>query len=185
MKLLNTFELPLDANFRVWRVTALGDEGTSYPTSKLVKNGGELLPSRDDNTASNKTVDQLMFTEDDGLVIEVPDKDSWLVDDSVVGSTLPAEQELSGPVFASDAGFFSKSLSSPLKSSRLEPTASASSTQLSSSVKSDRNRSEKRGIVAGTIGFSNMGNTCFMNSALQCLAHTPELVEYFLSTYCF
>ena len=184
MKLLNTFELPLDANFRVWKVTALENEGTSYPTSRLVKNGGELLPSRDDDTASNKTVDQLMFTEDDGLAIEISDKDSWLVDDSVVGSTLSTEQELGGPVFASDAGFFSKS-SNPLKPSRMELTASASSTQLSSSVKSDRNRSEKIGIVPGTIGFSNMGNTCFMNSALQCLAHTPELVEYFLSTYCF
>ena len=25
------------------------------------------------------------------------------------------------------------------------------------------------------------GNTCFMNSALQCLAHTKELTDYFLS----
>ncbi|KAG5255304.1 ubiquitin carboxyl-terminal hydrolase family protein [Salix suchowensis] len=27
------------------------------------------------------------------------------------------------------------------------------------------------------------GNTCFMNSALQCLVHTPQLVEYFLQDY--
>ncbi|KAK4409132.1 Ubiquitin carboxyl-terminal hydrolase 8 [Sesamum angolense] len=27
------------------------------------------------------------------------------------------------------------------------------------------------------------GNTCFMNSALQCLAHTPKLVDYFLGDY--
>uniref|UniRef100_A0A3P9LMA7 Ubiquitin carboxyl-terminal hydrolase n=1 Tax=Oryzias latipes TaxID=8090 RepID=A0A3P9LMA7_ORYLA len=42
---------------------------------------------------------------------------------------------------------------------------------------SDQSRPSER---SGLCGLSNLGNTCFMNSAVQCLSNTPPLTDYFL-----
>lgn len=58
----------------------------------------------------------------------------------------------------------------------------------SASLSDDEKRSKKQALAlprrmraGGSVGLSNLGNTCYMNSALQCLSNTQLLAEYFLS----
>ncbi|KAK4546584.1 hypothetical protein LTR36_001801 [Oleoguttula mirabilis] len=44
-----------------------------------------------------------------------------------------------------------------------------------------RGRARRDGRTRGTVGLSNLGNTCYMNSALQCIRSVQELALYFLS----
>ncbi|PAV83508.1 hypothetical protein WR25_15949 isoform A [Diploscapter pachys] len=46
---------------------------------------------------------------------------------------------------------------------------------------SSSSRSAYHSYVQGACGLQNLGNTCFMASALQCLSNVPPLTEYFLS----
>lgn len=45
----------------------------------------------------------------------------------------------------------------------------------------NRGRRRKDGKFRGNTGLSNLGNTCYMNSALQCVRSVEELAYYFLS----
>ena len=63
----------------------------------------------------------------------------------------------------------------------LKPSAATSrSTSPAPSGMMTRGRQAKNGRTRGTVGLGNLGNTCYMNSALQCVRSAKELTYYFL-----
>jgi hypothetical protein len=67
----------------------------------------------------------------------------------------------------------------PAKPSTFFSGSYSSADDISSSIRDVWNHSCFRPMGVGGIG--NMGNSCYMNSAIQCLAHTPLLPHFFLS----
>ncbi|KAG1746657.1 uncharacterized protein EDB91DRAFT_1048951 [Suillus paluster] len=173
--------------YRIWKLEPGDLSGSQFPASRLVSCGAELVGEETD-----KTVEDKMIEPEDPFVVEFQENGTWIVDASQVVRPPPPSVHGPPPLF-SENDFFSRMTNQQTSLPNTQSFRTPSPSRRSSSSKAKETTvapfksfgftkgSSKTIQVPGTLGLGNMGNTCFMNSALQCLAHTKELTDYFLS----
>ncbi|SJL03848.1 uncharacterized protein ARMOST_07205 [Armillaria ostoyae] len=164
--------------YRVWKVEPSGDDFNhpEYPLSEFnINRGTRVLPTEE-------TLGEELIDTDDAFVVEFKRENGWLSDTPLKpNTTTVAFEPEPKPLFNSNDSFFNRMGNNHNMTVTTTKTRATVDDYYVSSLPSKPNGRIHRTVEPGTLGLGNMGNTCFMNSALQCLAHTKELAEYFLT----
>ncbi|GBE86464.1 cysteine proteinase [Sparassis crispa] len=177
-------------SYRVWKLADGGSSwGQLHVTPDMLKQRGATLLE-----PTQRTVEEEMIESGDAFVVEFREDGEWLVDAGELssGQTSTASSSTSqststtgiGTLFNSETNFFNQIQTKTPASTIVSSGISSSSTlKPAVSIKPgfSAGRPKDINLEPGILGLGNMGNTCFMNSALQCLAHSKELTDYFLT----
>lgn len=170
-----------DSQIRLWLYPAQAQPRSEVLTSDIAATDTQFTQIKE--TSMNDPVSSVVDREPLEIMpfaVEVAGSDG----------TWPSQKQRSRQIFAQPQGqdSFSKLQKPPTVQAAQQLPALASDAESGPSTTTSRplTRSQpslerSTAPTKGIKGLTNLGNTCFMNSALQCLSNTPELKEYFVS----
>ncbi|KAL0480576.1 ubiquitin carboxyl-terminal hydrolase [Acrasis kona] len=119
---------------------------------------------------SSHTLEQELISQQDQIIMECEQEGSWPLDQRIKSSKsdIVEDSNYSYPTIVNEGEKKNKKTNSldtfDMDSMKIKLGGYGSSTRRK-----------------GLCGLKNLGNTCFMNSALQCLSNTPQLNSYFIT----
>ncbi|OTA95793.1 hypothetical protein M434DRAFT_9452 [Hypoxylon sp. CO27-5] len=117
---------------------------------------------------SNKTLSYYSITQDQAIVLDPHESGTYWTSNYTASQASQAQTSL-------PSRNNSTSLTVQNRNARSGRTSPVSQGPLT------RGRSQRSGRVPGCVGLANLGNTCYLNSALQCVRSVEELTKYFLA----
>ncbi|ORY70656.1 hypothetical protein BCR35DRAFT_334236 [Leucosporidium creatinivorum] len=183
-------------------------EGPAYIFAERIKAGGSELIEQNGVDDESTLIDALLVDPETRLAVEEQTASgTWVIDAEAIKnlpalvptettSEPPAEghgEKKKGGLFS--GGFFDK-MTHHKSANTLQPkykNKDGSTSTKGTPIATPSNNSGLFGALTrskgmggsgrqrGLTGLQNLGNTCFMNSALQCMSNTKELQEYFVS----
>jgi ubiquitin carboxyl-terminal hydrolase 4/11/15 len=193
--------IDLDNKVRIWRIlrTAPSDESQPQPTQPA----GMLTPDASPRANGSPVAPTAVPSSLDMDVATFNALTFGTERELVTGKDEKANEEYNDLLSLADAGLTQNQvivleehdekgeyISDTTKAAPKDKTGAQAAKALTSNPNSGRNTPStgaltrgrtRNGKVRGHVGLTNLGNTCYMNSALQCLRSVEELSMYFLS----